>query len=98
MALARNHTFDCPLTQSDLADMLGLSNVHVNRSLKALRDAGLVRWRNGRVSIDDWLGLTERVAFDASYLDMKLSRSASPLPHDAERLAHIRRLHQPAVA
>lgn len=98
VALARNHTFDCPLTQSDLADMLGLSNVHVNRSLKALRDAGLVRWRNGRVSIDDWLGLTERVAFDASYLDMKLSRSASPLPHDAERLAHIRRLHQPAVA
>ena len=27
--LAGDYTFDCPLTQSDLADMLGISNVHV---------------------------------------------------------------------
>lgn len=75
--LACDYTFDCPLTQSDLADLLGMSNVHVNRSLKALREAGLVQWRNGRVSIEDWDALTDRIAFDAAYLDMKLSRSSS---------------------
>ncbi|WP_404414378.1 Crp/Fnr family transcriptional regulator [Brevundimonas vesicularis] len=53
VALAEDHAFRCPLTQSELADMLGMSRVHVNRSLKALLDTGLVRWRNGQVSIHD---------------------------------------------
>lgn len=53
VALAEDHAFRCLLTQSELADMLGMSSVHVNRSLKALRDTGLVRWRNGQVSIHD---------------------------------------------
>jgi hypothetical protein len=67
--------------------MLGMSSVHVNRSLKVLRDTGLVRWRNGQVSIDDWTALTERVAFDASYLDLKLSRSSSGAPIARRRTA-----------
>ncbi len=87
VALAHDHTFQCPLTQSDLADMLGMSSVHVNRSLKVLRDTGLVRWRNGQVWIDDWTALTERVAFDASYLDLKLSRSSSGVPIARRRTA-----------
>lgn len=80
LALAQNHTFECPLTQSDLADMLGMSSVGVNRLLKVLRDTGLVRWRNGQVSINDWTVLTERVAFDSSYLDLKLSGSPTAAP------------------
>ena len=80
VALAQDHTFECPLAQSDPADMLGMSSVRVNRLLKILRDTGLVRWRNGQVSIDDWTALTERVAFDASYLDLKLSKSSTTAP------------------
>jgi CRP-like cAMP-binding protein len=42
--------FYLPLTQEHLADALGLSVVHVNRSLKALRLRGLATFRFGRVS------------------------------------------------
>lgn len=42
--------FSLPLTQEHLADALGLSVVHVNRSLKALRQGGLATVRFGRVT------------------------------------------------
>ncbi|WP_082503510.1 helix-turn-helix domain-containing protein [Brevundimonas sp. Leaf168] len=74
-----------PSNPIDLTDMLGMSSVHVNRSLKVLRDTGLVRWRNGQVSITDWTALTERVAFVASYLDLKLSRSSTTTPTGARQ-------------
>ncbi|MEW5686906.1 MAG: Crp/Fnr family transcriptional regulator [Pseudomonadota bacterium] len=38
---------DLPLTQAQLSDILGLSSVHINRCLKALRDHGAVRLRHG---------------------------------------------------
>lgn len=49
--------FHLPLTQEHLADALGLSVVHVNRSLKALRTHGLATFRFGRVSDLDRAGL-----------------------------------------
>jgi len=42
-----------PLTQAHIADALGLSIVHTNRTLQALRRRGLVRIENGRLSIGD---------------------------------------------
>jgi CRP-like cAMP-binding protein len=42
--------FHLPLTQEHLADALGLSVVHVNRSLKALRLNGMATFRFGRVT------------------------------------------------
>ena len=35
-------TFDLPLTQTDLGDALGLSLVHINRTVRELREAGLL--------------------------------------------------------
>ena len=61
--------FDCPLTQYHLADALGLSAVHVNRVLRHLREEGLVTFRNGRVSFEDFARLTTLAAFDTAYLD-----------------------------
>lgn len=61
--------FACPLTQYLLADALGLSAVHVNRVLRHLRDAGLVTFRDGMVTFDDYAGLTEFAQFDPTYLD-----------------------------
>ena len=57
-----------PLTQTDLAESLGLTNVHVNRTLGGLRAMGLVDVQNGRVTIHDWPGLTRVGEFDPSYL------------------------------
>lgn len=61
--------FDCPLTQYHLADILGLTPVHVNRVLRNLREDGLVTFRKGRVSFDDFDRLRQFSGFDIDYLD-----------------------------
>ena len=61
--------YDCPLTQYHLADVLGLSAIHVNRVLRQLRERGLVTFRDGRVSFEDHAGLVELAEFDPAYLD-----------------------------
>lgn len=58
-----------PLTQAHLADATGLTSVHVNRTLKTLREDGLVIVRAREVQILDWERLAERGEFDAAYLD-----------------------------
>ena len=61
-------TFRLPLTQSDVADVLGLSMVHVNRMLKALRSDDVMTWANQHVRIADWRRLSEIAEFDPGYL------------------------------
>jgi CRP-like cAMP-binding protein len=61
--------YDCPLTQYHLADTLGLSAIHVNRVLRQLREAGVVTFRDGRVSFHDYDRLVELAEFDPAYLD-----------------------------
>ena len=61
--------YDCPLTQYHLADTLGLSAVHVNRVLRQLRERGLVTFRDGHVSFNDYQGLVDLAGFDPAYLD-----------------------------
>ncbi|WP_245729296.1 Crp/Fnr family transcriptional regulator [Salinihabitans flavidus] len=61
--------FDCPLTQYHLADALGLTAVHVNRVLRHLREEGLVTFRKGHVTFDDFEALTDLAGFDTDYLD-----------------------------
>lgn len=60
--------FECPLTQYDLADALGLTPIHVNRMLRELRERGLLEFRSGWIEIVDPAKLTSIVNFDASYL------------------------------
>lgn len=55
-----------PVTQEQLGDAAALTPVHVNRSLKTLRD--LVTVRSGVVRIHDWAGLAGVGEFDDSYL------------------------------
>jgi CRP-like cAMP-binding protein len=50
IGLVDERGFYLPVTQEHLADALGLSVVHVNRSLKALRLNGMATFRFGRVS------------------------------------------------
>jgi CRP-like cAMP-binding protein len=60
--------YDLPLTQIELAECLGLTAVHVNRTLKTLRDRGLVEFRGKRVHLHDIEGLKRVAEFDPSYL------------------------------
>jgi CRP-like cAMP-binding protein len=56
------------LTQTDLAECLGLTSVHVNRTLREVREQGLMQFRNGRVLIHDLPGLRRTAEFDPAYL------------------------------
>ncbi|WP_197418488.1 Crp/Fnr family transcriptional regulator [Sphingomonas sp. CCH9-F2] len=60
--------FSLPLTQEQLADALGLTSVHVNRTLQRLRAEGLVALRNRTLTILDADRLGEAASFDPSYL------------------------------
>jgi CRP-like cAMP-binding protein len=68
VARADERCYDLPLTQTDLAECLGLTSVHVNRVLKELREGGLVEFRGGRVTIMDLAGLERAAEFDPTYL------------------------------
>ncbi len=60
--------FEFPLTQSELADVLGLSAVHVNRVLQVLRSRGLIELNRHRLVIRNRPGLYEISEFDPGYL------------------------------
>ena len=64
-------SFRLPLTQEELGDVLGLSTVHVNRTLQELRGEGLLTWRGNLVVIEDWERLQMVAEFDPTYLNLK---------------------------
>lgn len=68
VGLANANGYDLPLTQTDLAECTGLTNVHVNRTLRELREEGLVALQAGRVTIIDRLSLWRVGEFDPRYL------------------------------
>lgn len=68
--ISADQSFTLPLTQMQLGEALGLSAVHVNRSLQQLRSEGLFSWQNQTVRILDWGGLQHRASFDARYLHL----------------------------
>ena len=60
--------FDFPVTQEQLADATGLTAVHTNRMLQALRRDGLIQLTSGSLAILDWHALREAGDFDELYL------------------------------
>lgn len=61
-------TFDLPITQEHLADALGLTSVHVNRTLQQLRADGLVRLAGRTATICDLPRVAEEAEFRPGYL------------------------------
>jgi len=62
--------FDLPLTQEVLGDALGLTSVHINRTLKRLREEGFIAMHNRRLTILDPNGLMKITGFDPAYLHL----------------------------
>jgi CRP-like cAMP-binding protein len=60
--------FDLPITQTELADCLGLSTVHVNRVLQDLRKQGLLRANRSGFQLLRPQELKEIAGFDPIYL------------------------------
>lgn len=57
-----------PATQTHLADMTGLTPVHVNRSLQGLRRERIVDLRARQIHVLDWERMTQIGDFDSDYL------------------------------
>lgn len=49
--LSKDGTFDFPISQDHLASTLGMTNVHVSRTLRELRERGVIDFSKGTMSI-----------------------------------------------
>jgi len=67
---AENYSFEFPVTQTLLADALGLSTVHVNRVVQELRREKLITWRGAKVTIPNFDRLKLFAEFDPTYLNL----------------------------
>ena len=76
VGLAKDGTFDLPITQVELADAIGVSAVHVNRVLQELRSAGLILSKGTQITIPDWERLKEVAEFDPLYLHLEKDDAA----------------------
>jgi CRP-like cAMP-binding protein len=65
---ATDEGYDMPFSQQELAEITGMTPVHLNRCLKEIRDAGLATYRNGHVELHDLKGLAQIAQFDPMYL------------------------------
>ena len=72
-AVGLNQGLSCtlPLTQVELAETLGLSAVHVNRTLQELRRQKLITLDDGRLTIQNLRILEELSFFNADYLHLE---------------------------
>jgi CRP-like cAMP-binding protein len=68
--LGTRTAFSLPAIQTQLADTLGMTPVHMNRIIGGLRADRLLLIQGREVSVPDWDGLAEAGGFDAGYLQM----------------------------
>ncbi|MEO1969869.1 MAG: Crp/Fnr family transcriptional regulator [Sphingomonadaceae bacterium] len=59
--LTDGNCFSLPLTQDCLADALGLTTVHINRTLQSLRRDGVIRTKRGSVTLLNPVALAKLV-------------------------------------
>ncbi len=63
--------YELPLTQVHLAELLGLTAVHVNRTLQAMRAEQLIELSDQQLTVRDWDALAALAEFRADYLEME---------------------------
>ncbi len=76
--------YELPLTQEQLADAVGLTAVHVNRTLMRLEEEGHIRRNRRVIEIDDWQTLAKVADFEPRYLHI---RNGAMLPSAPSRMA-----------
>jgi CRP-like cAMP-binding protein len=77
VGLVEDHTCKLPISQSEFGDALGLSTVHVNRTLQEIRKAKLISLRGATLKVLDWDGLKKAGEFDPTYLHLEKPQAAA---------------------
>ena len=75
VGLTVDGSFEFQATQTDLADMLGLTPVHVNRTLQRLRAEGLIELADGLLLVPSVPKLMAVTRFQPNYLHLDGPRS-----------------------
>jgi CRP-like cAMP-binding protein len=75
VGLTDDDSFDLPLTQEELADTMGVTPVHMNRTLQALRSRNLITTQGKQVIINDVERLMEFADFNPNYLHQEGGRA-----------------------
>ena len=70
--MADEHGYELPMTQEELADTLGLTPVHVNRTLKLLEAEGLITRNRRSIAFPDWEKIREVADFNDRYLHLDM--------------------------
>ncbi len=70
VGLGKRLKYELPMTQEQLADVLGLTAVHVNRTLQGLDAEGLTKRSRRSVIISDWKRLADVGDFNSAYLHL----------------------------
>ena len=78
VGLADGGRYELPMTQADLGDTLGLSTVHVNRVLQALRAKDLVELKSRTLVLLDPDRLMDFAGFNPNYLHLDRAGRAMP--------------------
>jgi CRP-like cAMP-binding protein len=71
VGLANGGDFDLPLIQAELADAVGISAVHANRTLQSLRQQNLIRLAGRSMTILDVPRLRSLCGFNPNYLHLE---------------------------
>jgi CRP-like cAMP-binding protein len=71
VGLANGGSYSLPLTQSELADSAGLSDVHMNRVLQRLRAENLITFEGHQLVIHDIGRMIAFSGFDPNYLHLQ---------------------------
>ena len=96
VGLANGTRCSLRVTQADLGDALGLSTVHINRSLQELRRDGLLSFESRCLTIHNWDRLTATAGFDPAYLNAATCQTTSMLPPRAHERAHSEAAGRPS--
>lgn len=67
VGLEEGESVPLPFRQQDLADALGLSLVHTNKTLKSLRSRGLAAWNDGQLALRKIGALAELAMVDLEH-------------------------------
>jgi CRP-like cAMP-binding protein len=77
VGLVNGYSCNWPITQGEIGDALGITTVHVNRVLKAMRADGLIELKGDRLNIPDWNRLKEIGDFEPTYLHLESHQVAA---------------------
>ena len=85
VGLVKDNTYTLPVTQTDLADTLGMTVVHANRMLTSLRVRGLIDIDGRNLIINDAERLKAFSGFDSNYLHLGAGSGSSPSGVESSR-------------